>query len=138
MPDRLTKLILIEDDPGQARLIGKQLKRNAGVEVLAFDTGRKALDHLLGKPAEELRHHVIVLDINLPGIDGIEVLRRLRAHPVTALVPVVMLTTTDNPEEVRRCYQAGANLYLVKPMDYEAFKRTIDFLSTCLSLVQLP
>uniref|UniRef100_A0A831UBQ4 Response regulator n=1 Tax=Geobacter metallireducens TaxID=28232 RepID=A0A831UBQ4_GEOME len=133
-----TKLILIEDEPGHTRLITKNLRKSADVEILPFDTGRKALEYFDGKAPEDLCRHLVVLDINMPGIDGFEVLRRLKGNETTAPIPVIVFTTTDNPDEIRRCYREGANLYLVKPMDYTAFQATIDFLAACLTMMRFP
>lgn len=133
-----TKLILIEDEPGHTRLITKNLMKSADVEILPFDTGRKALEYFEGTPPEDLRRHLVVLDINMPGIDGFEVLRRLKGNEATAAVPVIVFTTTDHPDEIHRCYREGANLYLVKPMDYTAFQVTIDFLAATLTMMRLP
>lgn len=133
-----TKLILIEDEPGHTRLITKNLMKSADVEILPFDTGRRALEYFDGKAPEDLHQHLVVLDINMPGIDGFEVLRRLKGNEATAAIPVIVFTTTDHPDEIRRCYQEGANLYLVKPMDYTAFQVTIDFLAASLTMMRLP
>lgn len=137
-PAGKTTLILIEDEPGHTRLITKNLMKSADVAIVPFDTGRRALEYFDGKASEDLRRHLVVLDINMPGIDGFEVLRRLKGSEATAAIPVIVFTTTDNPDEIHRCYREGANLYLVKPMDYTAFQVTIDFLAACLTMMRLP
>ena len=74
----------------------------------------------------------------MPRIDGVEVLRALKADARTALVPVIMLTTTDDPREVQRCYQLGCNVYVTKPVDYQTFIDAVKRLGLFLQVVQVP
>ncbi len=67
-----------------------------------------------------LRNSVVLLDLKMPRVDGFEVLRRLKESPQTAPVPVIVLTTTDDPREIARCYQLGCNVYITKPVEYDA------------------
>jgi len=74
----------------------------------------------------------------MPKVDGVEVLRRIKADPELRPLPVIMLTTTDDPREVARCHELGCNNYLVKPVDYEKFSEAITQLGLFISLVQIP
>src|SRR5205823_2243720 len=81
---------------------------------------------------------VLLLDINMPRVDGVEVLRRLKSDPRTAMLPVIMLTTTDDPREVEKCYQIGCNVYITKPVEYDAFVEAVKRLGFFLQVVRLP
>ena len=81
---------------------------------------------------------VVLLDINMPRIDGIEALRQLKANPQTQKIPVIMLTTTDDPREVDRCYELGCNVYITKPVEYEGFIEAVRRLGLFLQIVQRP
>jgi len=141
--DALT-IILAEDDDGHASLIHRNLQR-AGL-VNGFQRvkdGQELLDlvygtgEFTGRPA--LADNVLLLlDINMPRVDGVEVLRRLKGDPATAAIPIIMLTTTDDPREVERCYQLGCNVYVTKPVDYDGFINAIKQLGLFLQVVRVP
>ena len=113
-------ILMIEDDLGHARLIEKNIRR-AGVtdEIVHVADGTTALAHLFGDPAgsAEGRDHptLILLDLNLPDMSGIDVLRRVKEDAALRRVPVIMLTTTDDKLEIQRCYDLGCNVYITKP-----------------------
>jgi CheY-like chemotaxis protein len=101
--------------------------------------GQEALDHFANPEAcASNMPCVMLLDINMPRVDGVEVLRQMKANPKTASVPVIMLTTTDDPREVERCYGLGCNVYVTKPVEYEAFIEAIKRLGFFLQVVKLP
>ena len=104
--------------------------------------GKKALDYIRGEGAHAGRGPagpiLLLLDIKMPRVDGVEVLRRLKADPRTATLPVIMLTTTDDPREVQRCYQLGCNVYVTKPVDYHAFIEAVRRLGLFLQVVKVP
>ena len=136
-------ILLAEDDEGHAYLIQQNLQE-AGVanRIVHVPNGQAALDyvHCRGlytgrKPEGPL---LVLLDINMPLADGFEVLRQLKADPHTEQLPVIMLTTTDDPREVQRCYQAGCSSYVTKPVDYDRFVEAIRRLGLFLSIVQVP
>ena len=136
-------IILAEDDDGHASLVHRNLER-AGLlnGFVRVRDGQELLDCLAsqtspdGNPlGEEL---VILLDINMPRIGGIEALRQIKANPKTQRVPVIMLTTTDDPREVNRCYELGCNVYVTKPVDYEWFIDAIRRLGMFLQVVKRP
>lgn len=136
-------ILLIEDDPGHAVLIEKNLRR-AGIanNIIKLDTGQKAVDFLFKKgeysgdtqPAPPL----ILLDLNLPVLDGYQFLRIIKNDERTKSIPVVVLTTTDNPDEVSKCYELGCNVYITKPVEYEKFSDAIRRLGLFLSIVRVP
>jgi CheY-like chemotaxis protein len=136
-PDPL-RILLAEDDDGHARLIERNLKRAGFInEVVRARDGQEALDFIHGKPPGGGRFPLL-LDINMPRIDGVEVLRLLKADPRTAKIPVIMLTTTDDPREVERCYQYGCSVYITKPLRYEDFVDALTRLGMFLEIIKLP
>jgi CheY-like chemotaxis protein len=80
----------------------------------------------------------LLLDIRMPKVDGVEVLRRIKDDAAIRKIPVIMLTTTDDPREVARCHALGCNSYIVKPVDYDKFAETITNLGLFISLVEIP
>ncbi len=136
-------LIIAEDDPGHASLIQRNLRRAGFVnEMIHVQDGQEALDFIYGEGRHVGRtitdYVLLLLDINMPRVDGVEVLRRLKADPTTAKIPVIMLTTTDDPREVERCYDLGCSVYLTKPVDYEGFIEAINRLGLFLQVVKVP
>ncbi|HVV70146.1 MAG TPA: response regulator [Verrucomicrobiae bacterium] len=136
-------ILIAEDDAGHARLIEKNLTR-AGLRnpIQRFDNGQAVLDFLLGNGTGPRRRtetpYLLLLDIRMPQVDGIEVLRQLKQHQELRKIPVIMLTTTDDPREVERCHAIGCSSYIVKPVDYEKFAEAIKSLGLYLSLVKVP
>lgn len=143
MNEEAVVILMVEDDPGHARLIEKNLRR-AGVinEIIVLDNGQKAVDFLFKRGAYAGDTHpaplLVLLDLNLPVLDGYQVLEQIKADETTRKIPVVMLTTTDNPAEVVRCYELGCNIYVTKPVDYEHFSEAIRNLGLFLSIVKVP
>ena len=136
-------IVLVEDDDGHANLVERNLKR-AGVAngVLRLKDGQEAIDFVQGKGDYSGRTTsqpmLLLLDIKMPRVDGMEVLRQLKADPRTALIPVIMLTTTDDPREIQRCYELGCSVYITKPVDYQAFVEAINRLGLFLQVVRIP
>jgi len=132
-------IVLAEDDDGHATLVERNLRR-AGLDngFIRVRDGQEALDLLLGPDASPCTSCILLLDIKMPRVDGIEVLRRLKNDSRTATLPVVMLTTTDDPREIERCYQLGCNVYVTKPVEYEQFIEAVKRLGFFLQVVQLP
>ncbi len=136
-------ILVADDDAGHARLIEKNLAR-AGLknEVLRFEDGQEILDFLFGwgvvrKHTPETSY-LLLLDIRMPKVDGVEVLRQVKGHAELRKIPVVMLTTTDDPREVERCHALGCSNYIVKPVDYEKFAEVIKQLGLFITLVEIP
>jgi CheY-like chemotaxis protein len=132
-------ILIAEDDDGHADLVMEQL-RDAGVgnPISRFRDGQEVLDFLLpplGDPWDQ--PCLLLLDINMPRLDGIAVLKRLKAEPATRSIPVVMLTTTDDPREVADCYRLGCSLYITKPVGFEAFAETLTRLGQFLQILHV-
>ena len=136
-------IVLAEDDDGHARLVQRNLER-AGLAngLQRLQDGQEALDFLRGEGAYTGRNTnqpvLVLLDIKMPRVDGVEVLRQLKADPRTALIPVIMLTTTDDPREIQRCYELGCSVYVTKPVDYQGFVEAIKRLGLFLQVVRVP
>jgi CheY-like chemotaxis protein len=136
-------IIMIEDDEGHARLIEKNVRR-AGVsnEVIPFTNGTAALDFLLGADrsgdVSKGRQYLILLDLNLPDMTGVDILEKVKNNEHTRRFPVVVLTTTDDQREIQRCYDLGANVYITKPVDYDGFAHAIRQLGLFFSVIQIP
>jgi CheY-like chemotaxis protein len=143
MTTKPVTILLAEDDDGHAQLVQRNLDR-AGVLNGFFRVrdGQELLDCLKsrGTSHEQVLGEAIVvlLDINMPRIDGIEALRQIKANPDTHRIPVIMLTTTDDPREIDRCYELGCNVYITKPVDYDGFIDAIRRLGLFLQIVQRP
>jgi CheY-like chemotaxis protein len=132
-------IVVVEDDDGHATLIERNLRR-AGLTntVVRLRDGQEALDYFFGgTPHASEIDSVLLLDINMPRVDGIDVLRRLKADARTATIPTIMLTTTDDPREIERCYQLGCNVYITKPVEYDAFIEAIRRLGFFLQIVRV-
>ena len=136
-------ILFAEDDLGHATLVQRNLKR-AGIAngIVHVKDGQEALDYVRseGQFAGRVPHDLLlmVLDINMPRVDGIEVLRQIKADERTAKIPVIMLTTTDDPREVERCYELGCSVYVTKPVAHEEFIEAIKRLGLFLQIVELP
>jgi CheY-like chemotaxis protein len=136
-------IVLVEDDDGHADLVARNLKR-AGVfnGVQRLKDGQEALDFVRGVGAYAGRSGnqplLLLLDIKMPRVDGLEVLRQLKADPRTTSIPVIMLTTTDDPREIDRCYKLGCSVYVTKPVDYQAFVEAVNRLGLFLQVVRVP
>lgn len=114
------QLLLVEDNPDDVLLTMRALAQNKiANEVVVCSDGVEALDHLFDESKE--LPAVVLLDLNLPRLSGSDVLQRLRQNPRTALVPVVVLTTSRQESDLVRSYTQGANSYIVKPVDFEQF-----------------
>ena len=136
-------IVMIEDDEGHARLIERNIRR-AGVnnEIAPFTNGTDAVNFLFGADGSgEVnagRHLLVLLDLNLPDMSGIDILAQIKGNPHTRRTPVVVLTTTDDQREIQRCYDLGANVYITKPVNYEGFANAIRQLGLFFSVIQVP
>lgn len=136
-------ILLVEDDPGHARLIEKNLRRsNITNKIVSFNNGQDAVDYLFksGKYVESNHDSPLLalLDLNLPGFDGYQVLQRMKQDDRTKRIPVIILTTTDDVHEVSKCYDLGCNVYITKPVDYAQFSQAIRKIGLFLSVVTVP
>lgn len=136
MHERTMVVLCIEDDPGDRALIRRafaQTCRSTDLRLVA--DGEQALDYLTSGDdvlAEDdaPRPDLILLDLNMPKIDGKEVLRRIRQSPRLQTIPVVILTTSRRPEDIRECYALSANSYISKPDDFAGLERVVQNLHT--------
>ncbi len=141
-PQDLT-ILLVEDDPGHARLIEKNLRRaNVSSSITMASDGQQALDYLFSEGqyagGERASPLLVLLDLNMPVLDGYEVLERMKANERTRHIPVIILTTTDDAREVLRCYEFGCSVYVTKPVDYAQFTDAIRKIGLFLSIVSVP
>jgi CheY-like chemotaxis protein len=140
---RPVTIIMVEDDEGHARLIEKNIRR-AGVanEIVPFTNGTDAVAYLMGPDGSGLvnkgRQLLVLLDLNLPDMTGIDILEKVKTNEHTKRSPVVVLTTTDDQREIQRCYDLGANVYITKPVDYDGFANAIKQLGLFFSVMQIP
>jgi CheY-like chemotaxis protein len=136
-------ILLVEDDPGHARLIEKNLRRsNITNDIVRFEGGQDALDYLFKSGEYVGSSHaspmLVLLDLNLPGMDGYQILQQMKQDERTKRIPVVILTTTDDAREVDKCYDLGCNVYITKPVDYAQFSQAIRKIGLFLSVVTVP
>jgi CheY-like chemotaxis protein len=143
MSEEQLVILLAEDDDGHASLIQRNLKR-AGVvnTVVRVRDGQEALDYLRCQGAFAIRPSsapvLLLLDIKMPRVDGIGVLQATKSDPAMAQIPVIMLTTTDDPREVDRCYEFGCSVYITKPVRYEDFVDALTRLGMFLEIIKVP
>ncbi len=136
-------IVMVEDDEGHARLIERNIRR-AGVnnEIVAFKDGTSALAYLMGADGtgeeNSTRSLLILLDLNLPDMTGVDILAKVKSNTHLKRSPVIVLTTTDDQREIKRCYDLGANVYITKPVNYESFANAIQQLGLFLSVMQVP
>ncbi|GAB4298616.1 MAG: acid-responsive two-component system response regulator TcrA [Desulfuromonadia bacterium] len=136
-------ILLVEDDHAHAALVRKNLQRGGVANpLLHAENGRVALDLLLGEgglcAGDTPPPLIILLDLNMPEVDGYQVLRTIRADHRSRHVPVVVLTTTDTPQEIQRCYELGCNVYITKPVEYDRFCDAMRSLGFFLGVVKIP
>ena len=138
------EILLVEDNPHDAELTIRALKkRNLANHLIHVQDGQAALDFLFGTGMHEgrdvhRRPRVVLLDLKLPKVDGIEVLRQLRADERTKLLPVVVLTSSREESDIVETYQLGANSYIVKPVEFENFSEAVSNLGLYWLLLNEP
>lgn len=124
-------ILLVEDNPDDELLTLMAFKdNNITNEVIVARDGEEALDYLFGAGVYKGRDlsippQVILLDLKLPKVDGLDVLRKIRSNPVTQILPVVILTSSKEEVDIMKSYQLGANSYIRKPVDFEQFSEAI-------------
>lgn len=117
-------LLIVEDSDDDYEATVRALKRDGPLvnPIHRCENGQEALDYIAGMGTpDHPRPGLVLLDLNMPGVDGREVLRVLKHDPATAQIPVVILTTSDDDWDIAKCYEAGANTYIKKPVDLEGF-----------------
>jgi CheY-like chemotaxis protein len=145
MKENTIEIILVEDNPADVEMTLSALKeRNLANKVHVLRDGAEALDYIMKNvdcrqgQADEHRPKVILLDLKLPKIDGLEVLRRIRSDERTKPVPVVILTSSDEERDRIASYRLGANSYVVKPVDFNDFARAVTELGCYWVLMNKP
>jgi CheY-like chemotaxis protein len=135
-------ILVAEDDDGHAELITEGLL-DSGVknQIIRFSNGEEVWKFIsnTGDIHGRSKNHtyLLLLDINMPKMDGIEVLRRMKSDDEFKEIPVMMLTTTDDPREVEVCYRLGCNVYITKPIDFIKFTETLRRLGLFLQIIKI-
>ena len=138
------EILLVEDNPADVELTLRALtSHHLANQLFVCRDGAEAIDFFFGDAPNTLRDigvtpRVILLDLNLPKVDGLEVLRRLKADERTRTIPVVVLTSSAEQPDIAAAYRLGANSYIVKPVDFEAFSRAVSDLGLYWLLVNRP
>lgn len=132
MENREIEIVLVEDNMGDAELTIRALKKkNLANRLVHLENGADALDYIFGEGTYANRTlgtlpKVILLDLNMPKVGGIEVLRRIKADERTRKIPVVILTSSIEDPDIEKCYDLGANSYIVKPVEFDNFIKAVD------------
>ncbi|MFC1676799.1 response regulator [Planctomycetota bacterium] len=132
-------VLIAEDDSGHFQLIKRNLWLTCvDIDILQFKNGQEILDFLFSDDSEtrlkEGKQYVLLLDIRMPKVDGLEVLSRIKADEKLKKIPVIMLTTTTETDMIEQCYQLGCSYYIVKAVDYHRFMDSVQSLGEFLSL----
>lgn len=135
-------ILLVEDNPQDVELTLRAFrKRRLSNPMYVARDGEEALDYVQRRGAfagDAPTPGLVLLDIRLPKVDGIEVLRQMRAHPTYRTVPVVMLTTSQEDTDIRQCYELGVNSYIIKPVDFEKFADVVERIDLYWILTNVP
>lgn len=124
MQNKVVEILLVEDSLEDAELIVRTLKKhNLTNHLLHVQDGEEALSYLMNE--NDFLPRLILLDLKMPKVDGIEVLKVLKAHPQKKLIPVVVLTSSREERDIVESYRLGVNAYIVKPVDFEKFVKAI-------------
>ncbi len=134
-------ILIAEDDEGHAELIREGLKES-GVcnKIIRFSNGVETWNFFSGvgdNVIEKDKSYLLLLDINMPRMDGIEVLKKIKEDENLKEIPIMMLTTTDDPREVEHCYKLGCNIYITKPVDFHKFSDTLKRLGLFIQVVKV-
>ncbi|MDR3652987.1 MAG: response regulator [Paludibacter sp.] len=135
-------ILIAEDDDGHAELIKEGLVES-GVKnkIIRFSNGEDIWNFLSLRGNNEVRdlnkNYLVLLDIKMPKMDGTEVLRKMKSDDALKEIPIMMLTTTDDPREVEACYQIGCNIYITKPIDFVKFTETLQRLGLFIQIVKI-
>jgi two-component system response regulator len=120
MQNKVVEILLVEDSLEDAELIVRTLKKhNLANHLLHVQDGEEALSYLMNE--NDFLPRLILLDLKMPKVDGIEVLKVLKEHPQKKLIPVVVLTSSREERDIVESYRLGVNAYIVKPVDFEKF-----------------
>ncbi len=142
-PTNAPVILIVDDDEGHALLVRDSLQEaGLGNEIEHFRDGQAVLDFFFhrgpGPFMEKGQSYLVLLDIRMPKIDGVEVLRQLKVDKELRKLPIIMLTTTEDPREVDLCHNLGCNVYLQKPVDYGKFAEAMRRLGMFITLLLVP
>lgn len=137
-----TVILITDDDEGHAELIHEHLIDSGIINpILHFNDGLSVWNFLSrsgnGPQMDERHPYLLLLDIRMPKMDGVEVLRKIKNDPLLHSIPVIMLTTTNDPREIEECYEIGCNSYITKPVNYQQFGEAIKRLGLFISIMQI-
>ncbi len=143
LESQFVTIVIVEDDPGHSKLIEKNLRRG-GLEnpIKTFENGQLVLDFL--KDQDNSQNHpikqsiLLLLDINMPVMNGVELLQILKQDNKLREIPVIMLTSTDDQREINECYSLGCNLYVPKPVEFDRFSEAVRKLGLMIGLIAVP
>lgn len=125
------EILIVEDNPQDAELTMRALKKmNLTTHIMVAEDGEEALDIIFSRGAFELRKslkppRVIFLDLKLPKVSGLEILKEIKSNPETKRIPVVIVTSSREDPDIKAAYEYGANGYVVKPVEFEAFSNSM-------------
>ena len=137
-------VLLVEDNPDDAGLVLRELKKNhLGNNVIHLPDGAEAIDFIFGRGKYETRKvedkpKLILLDLKMPKVDGLQVLRSIREDPRTKFIPVVVMTSSREEKDIVESYSLGVNAYVVKPVGFDAFTKAVAELGLFWILVNQP
>ncbi|MEI7811809.1 MAG: response regulator [Ignavibacteria bacterium] len=134
-------IIIAEDDDGHAELIREGLQES-GVynQIIRFVNGEETWNFLSGTGSHVIdknKSYLLLLDLNMPKMDGVEVLEKMKGNEELKDIPVIILTTTDDPRGVENCYKLGCNVYIVKPVDFKKFTETLKRLGLFIQVIKV-
>ena len=125
LASKIIEVLLVEDNPDDAELTIRALKKqNLANNLLHVGDGEEALNYLFSKGQTD-HPRLILLDLKMPKVDGIEVLRKIKNDPVKKLIPVIVLTSSKEDRDIVEAYKLGVNAYIVKPVDFEKFVNAV-------------
>ncbi len=130
LKDNIVEILLIEDNPHEAELVIRSLKKNnLANRLLHIDDGADALDFIFAQgkfsQRQDLNPRLILLDLKLPKVDGLEILKQIKSNPVTKTIPVIILTSSREEQDIVKGYSLGVNSYIVKPVNFDSFTKAV-------------
>lgn len=132
-------IVMAEDDQGHASLIERNFKAaGLGKNIYHCSDGLEALEFFSDIKDHSARKFVLLLDIKMPRMNGIDVLKKIKEDRRLKKMPVIMFTTTDDEKDIQLCHNYGCNAYITKPMEYESFVNVISNLSNYIKILKIP